>query len=202
MLYQTTMIHGRFQPFHIGHFDYFKKALELTRENLIIGITNPTPELIVEEDASEHRHKKESNPFSFFLRQQMIREAILHDDMTRKYFEKIMIVPFPIHHPQYWDYFFPKNAVQVLCLIEEWSHVKKTRFVNLGYNVHILDACRLTSGTYVRFALREGKNIENLVPKGTLNVLQSVDVQSIIKSYEAEQSAAPDRYSAALHSGR
>ncbi len=36
------MVHGRFQPFHLGHLEYTLKALACS-QTLIVGITNPTP---------------------------------------------------------------------------------------------------------------------------------------------------------------
>ena len=36
------MIHGRFQPFHLGHLEYLKGAAERSDE-VFVGITNPDP---------------------------------------------------------------------------------------------------------------------------------------------------------------
>ena len=36
------MIHGRFQPFHLGHLEYLRGAAERCDE-VFVGITNPDP---------------------------------------------------------------------------------------------------------------------------------------------------------------
>jgi nicotinamide-nucleotide adenylyltransferase len=42
------MVHGRFQPFHSGHLQYALAALQRCA-HLIVGITNPDPSAIVQE---------------------------------------------------------------------------------------------------------------------------------------------------------
>jgi len=58
------MIHGRFQPFHLGHLEYLKGAAERS-EAVFVGITNPDPTRIREESSDPLRHLPESNPFTY-----------------------------------------------------------------------------------------------------------------------------------------
>lgn len=62
------MIYGRFQPFHIGHFDYFKEALRLVDDQLIIGITNSTLEATKNESVDNHRYLASANLYTYFER--------------------------------------------------------------------------------------------------------------------------------------
>ena len=86
------MIHGRFQPFHLGHLTYLRAALERC-ETLII------PATIREEAEASHRHRQEANPYSFFQRQMMIRETLLDEGVD---LQQVVFVPFPINFPERW----------------------------------------------------------------------------------------------------
>ncbi len=66
-LVRWGMIHGRFQPFHLGHLEYLRLAAERS-EMLIVGITNPDPGQIAEEETAQHRHRDEANPYTYFER--------------------------------------------------------------------------------------------------------------------------------------
>ena len=55
MRHRYGMVHGRFQPFHVGHLEYALTALHRC-EHLIVGITNPDPSLVVAESTDPQRH--------------------------------------------------------------------------------------------------------------------------------------------------
>lgn len=186
--YHTTMIHGRFQPFHIGHLDYLIKALEVTENSLIVGITNPYPELILKEPSDDHRHLVQANPFSFFQRYSMIRESILKEASLEKYFTKISIIPFPIHHVDLWKYFIPMNTVQVMSVFEEWDIEKKKRFEQYGFKTHLLECQRLISGTLVRKKIANSNNsheYEKLIPAGTRSILDQPQYYDFVEDIVA-----------------
>lgn len=165
------MIHGRFQPFHVGHFDYLKKALQLIDEQLIIGITNATPESIKNESTDDHRHLSSTNPYTYFERLQMIQESIFALDIPVRELEKIFIVPFPIHEQHLWKFFVSKETVQIMSVLEPWDEEKEQRFKKYGYKTYRLDCSRITSGTIVRRAIKYKQAYQKLVPVGTRNVL-------------------------------
>jgi cytidyltransferase-like protein len=171
--YETTMIHGRFQPFHIGHFCYLKRALSLTKERLIVGITNPHPSLIKKEYTDNHRHLADTNPFTYFNRQTMIRDSILLDYEVKDYFHMIHTVPFPIHDEELWAYYIPPDTVQIVNILEKWDNVKKSRFEKFGYRVHVLNDPRIASGTMIRKRLKEKMGVDEFVPEGTRRYLRS-----------------------------
>ena len=102
------MIHGRFQPFHLGHVTYLRAALERC-QTLIVGITNPDPATIREEAEASHRHRDDANPYSFFQRQTMIRETLLDEGVDLR---RVVFVPFPINFPERWQHYVPPGTVQ------------------------------------------------------------------------------------------
>ena len=70
------MIHGRFQPFHLGHLEYLKGAAAHSDE-VWVGITNPDPTRVKPEPADPLRHLPESNPYTYADRLLMVKAAVL-----------------------------------------------------------------------------------------------------------------------------
>ena len=136
------MVHGRFQPFHTGHLHYTLEALRRS-EHLIIGITNPDPSETQVEETDAQRHTPEANPFTFFERQRMIRAALVDEAVE---LSCVSIVPFPIHTPQRWQYYCPKETVQFIRVFSEWGKEKVARFQEAGWPVEILDSRRTQAG--------------------------------------------------------
>ena len=106
MQFQYGMMLGRFQPFHLEHLRYFRLVREQS-ERIIIGITNPDPSTIVEDESSDHRHLPEENPLTFIERLAMIQDTLRDEGYPM---ERIFIVPFPIHHPERWRCYIPDST--------------------------------------------------------------------------------------------
>lgn len=168
------MVHGRFQPFHRGHLDYLLKALARC-QHLIVGITNPDPFEIEEEPTSSHRHLKESNPFTYFQRVQMVRAALAEQGIDPA---RVTLVPFSITHPEKWPYYLPppRSVVQYLRIFSDWEQSKAERLRANGFAVEVLDegASKEVSGTEVRQAMSAGDGWRRLVPPGVAAVIQRV----------------------------
>jgi nicotinamide-nucleotide adenylyltransferase len=166
------MIHGRFQPFHSGHWKYAHAALARC-DFLIIGITNPDPSLVVPEAADSERHLPEANPFTFFERQRMIQATLVEAAMP---LARVAIVPFPIHHPDRWEYYCPRETVQFIRIFSSWGQEKLQRFRDNGWQVEVLDegAAKEISGSEVRRRMRNGQAWEELVPAGAARVLREI----------------------------
>ena len=168
------MVHGRFQPFHNDHLDYVKKALARC-EHLIIGITNPDPETIKEEETSSHRHRDESNPFTFFQRMSMIRGTLVDEDVP---LERFSFVPFPIHHPEKWRYYLPgrEEVTLFIRVFSDWEQTKVDRFRENGWTVEILDPgeSKGIEATNVRKRFGPNGNWEELVPKAVAEVIKEI----------------------------
>ena len=166
------MVHGRFQPFHRGHLHYTLEAFKRS-EHLIIGITNPDPSETQAEAADTRRHTPEANPFTFFERQWMIRAALVEAAVE---LSRVSIVPFPIHAPERWAYYCPKETVQFIRVFSEWGREKVARLRAAGWRVEVLDpgATKQDSGSTVRRCLRQGQGWEHLVPAGVGAVLKQI----------------------------
>ena len=170
------MVHGRFQPFHTGHLHYTLEALRRS-EHLIIGITNPDPSEMQSEAADAQRHTPEANPFTFFERQWMIRAALVDEALE---LSRVSIVPFPIHAPERWAHYCPKETVQFIRVFSEWGREKVARLQAAGWQVEVLDAgaAKQESGSAVRRCLIQGRGWEHLVPRGVGEVLKQIGAQT------------------------
>ena len=163
------MVHGRFQPFHHGHLEYVLSALQHC-DHLIVGITNPDPSLIVQEPADPDRHLPAANLFTFFERQWMVRAALAE---ARCEAQQVSVVPFPIHHPERWQFYCPPGTRQFVRLFSAWGREKVERFQAMGWPVTVLDAGvkKQVSGTDVRRRLLVGQGWEELVPAAVARIL-------------------------------
>lgn len=169
------MIHGRFQPFHLGHLEYLRGAAERSEE-VFVGITNPDPARIRPEPSDPLRHLPESNPWTYAERLLMVKAAAgeLRLELTR-----VHVVPFPVNEPELWPAYVPDRVTQYIRLFSEWGGTKIERMRAAGYEVVVLDegAEKGVSGADVRAALREGRDWEALVPPGVARVIR--DLQAV-----------------------
>ncbi len=167
------MIHGRFQPFHNGHLEYLGAAVRRC-ENLIVGITNPDPTQVSEEETSQHRHLPESNPFTFFQRSVMIRELLIEEGIP---LERSLIVPFPIHSAERWRYYMPPNVVHYLRVFSPWEQAKVDRLRRQGYVVEVLDpgVSKAVEATEIRRRMADGEGWEELVPPSVARIIHRME---------------------------
>jgi nicotinamide-nucleotide adenylyltransferase len=167
------MIHGRFQPFHVGHLEYLRGAADRCDE-IFVGITNPDRERIKPEAADPFRHLPESNPFTYVERLLMVKAAAgdAGIDLAR-----LHVIPFPVNEPELWNAYVPEDVVQFIRLFSDWGGAKLERLRDAGYEVVVLDegAAKGVSGADVRAALREGGDWERLVPPGVADVLKRLE---------------------------
>jgi nicotinamide-nucleotide adenylyltransferase len=167
------MIHGRFQPFHIGHLEYLRGAAARCDE-IFVGITNPDPERIRPEESDPLRHLPESNPFTYVERLLMV-EAAARDADIDPY--RLHVIPFPVNEPELWRAYVPEDVTQFIRLFSDWGGTKLDRLREAGYEVVVLDegAAKEVSGADVRAAIRDGSDWENLVPPGVAQVLKGLE---------------------------
>jgi cytidyltransferase-like protein len=167
------MIHGRFQPFHLGHLEYLRGAAARSEE-VYVGITNPDPSRVKLEPSDPARHLPESNPWTYAERMLMVKAAAtdLGLDLAR-----VHPIPFPVNEPELWAAYVPAGVTQYIRLFSDWGGTKIDRLREAGYQVVVLDegAEKEISGAEVREALRSGGNWESLVPPGVRHVLRSLD---------------------------
>jgi cytidyltransferase-like protein len=167
------MIHGRFQPFHLGHLEYLRGAAERS-DALWVGITNPDPARVKPEPSDPLRHLPESNPWTYAERMLMVKAAAtdLGVDLAR-----VHVIPFPVNEPELWSAYVPEGVTQYIRLFSEWGGTKLDRLREAGYDVVVLDegVDKEISGADVRRALREGRDWEALVPPGVARVISSLE---------------------------
>jgi nicotinamide-nucleotide adenylyltransferase len=169
-LNRSGMIHGRFQPFHNGHLEYLR-GVAARSDEVFVGITNPDPQRIKEEQSDPLRHLPESNPFTYVERLLMV-EAVAEDEGIR-----VHVIPFPVNEPELWPAYVPAGVTQYLRLFSEWGGTKLERMREAGYDVVVLDEGveKELSGADVRAALREDRDWETLVPPGVARVIRSLE---------------------------
>jgi nicotinamide-nucleotide adenylyltransferase len=167
------MIHGRFQPFHLGHLEYLRGAAERCDE-LFVGITNPDPTRIRHEPSDPARHLPESNPWTYAERLLMVKAAARDLGLG---LERVHVIPFPVNEPDLWPAYVPEDVTQFLRLFSDWGGTKLDRMRAAGYEVVVLDegAEKEVSGADVREALREGGDWETLVPPGVARVIRELE---------------------------
>ena len=167
------MIHGRFQPFHLGHQEYLRGAAERSDE-VFVGITNPDPTRIRHEPSDPARHLPESNPWTYAERLLMVKAAArdLGLDLAR-----VHVIPFPVNEPELWPAYVPDGVTQYLRLFSEWGGTKLERLRDAGYEVVVLDqgAEKEISGADVRAALREGGDWESFVSPAVAQVIRELE---------------------------
>jgi cytidyltransferase-like protein len=163
------MIHGRFQPFHVGHLEYLVAAAARCRR-LAVGVTNPDGFPARPEPDDPERHLPESNPFTYDERRRMVEAAAAEVGVG-----PVEVFPFPITEPGLWDDHVPAGAVQLVRVLSPWGASKLARLRERGLATVVLDAPggKGVSGAQVRAAMRAGDDWRSLVPPAVAAVIDS-----------------------------
>ncbi len=167
------MIHGRFQPFHLGHLEYLRGAAARSDE-IFVGITNPDPQRVKPEVSDPTRHLPESNPYTYVERLLMVEAAAADLGLDPA---RVHVVPFPVNEPELWPAYVPDGVTQYLRLFSEWGGIKLDRMREAGYEVVVLDegAAKEVSGAEVRSAMQADGNWRALVPPGVALILTRLE---------------------------
>ena len=157
---------GRFQPFHLGHLDAVLFGLSRA-ENLFICI------------GSSNKSNERKNPFSAEERREMITLSI-EPSITDRI--KIFDIPDVGDHEK-WTFEIDKTVPKydVVFTNDEFT---KTLFEKRGMNVIpvVLKDREKFSGTNVRQLIADGKNWQDLVPRGAKKVLDMIDAKNRLKN--------------------
>jgi cytidyltransferase-like protein len=176
------VIHGRFQPPHKGHLEYLLAGKEKC-DFLYIGIANPDPGLTAANSSNPQRSLPNSNPFSYWERLLMLREAMLEAGVSRQAFE---IVPFPINYPKLIKYYVPSDATFFVTIYDEWGHEKVKVLRSLGITVDIMwerpMSDRLTTGTEIRSLMKKQEPWQHLVPNAVFSVVKQLNLEFKIRN--------------------
>lgn len=153
--YQLASVHGRFQPPHLDHLEYIEAGLELS-EHLVIGITQPTIELLNDCPEDPHRAETPANPFSYEERCELITVMLIAQGYPDSRFS---FIPFPIETPAKLEQRLAKSTPCLTTIRDQWNIVKIERLRSLGYLVDVLWDRRGQigiQGTNVRTKVRNG----------------------------------------------
>jgi cytidyltransferase-like protein len=167
-------IHGRFQPFHNGHLNYARAALEKCNF-LYVGITQVERDSMKRFDSAPHRSQVDSNPFSYFERKILIEAGLTGEGISP---DKFSVIPFPIEKGELLVEFFPRNSVCFTTIHSEWNKTKIELLTDLGYDVRVLDdpdrwPLERQSATVIRELLRaRDPRWKDLVPKAIANLIE------------------------------
>ena len=187
MIQGDGMIHGRFQPFHNGHLQHAKRALKRVQKGnkLYIGITKP---FLTDNGTSigdDHRDNKDSNPYTFEERREMILKTIELDPEISDRLDDIVVIPWSMNNEQELnmlvDAFFPKrDMIQFMNIIpgDGWEYEKEKILQGMGFktvNLVKIEQPRITSATEVR-TLKKAKDLTWMkkVPEGTRKVIEKL----------------------------
>jgi len=165
---KKSVIHGRFQLLHLDHIKYLMEGFKRS-DYMTIGITNFEPIAGVtggnDKLAQMSHFKRESNPFTYYERMQMIMRSLKGEGVPQEMYD---ITPFPIEFPERINNYAPKNATYLMTIDDEWGREKLKRLQGLGLKTEVMwertHADRFTSGTVVRELIAGNKPWEHLVP--------------------------------------
>ena len=184
-----AVIHGRFQPLHIGHMEYLLAGKALC-DVLIIGITNPDPWQMGNEETDVNRGALDSNPCTFYERFMMVEASMVEAGIPREAFR---IVPFPHSYPERLRYYSPADALYFLSIYDSWGETKLERFRDLGLPVHVLwrREEKVTSGSHIRKLIQTSGNWEQWVSKATARVIREFGIDERIRNSQAASLSVP-----------
>jgi nicotinamide-nucleotide adenylyltransferase len=170
-----AVVHGRFQPFHLEHLAYCELALR-RGDALVVGITNFDPALFEVEAANPRRHEPAANPFSYWERTLMIRDALLQAGVPPARFT---LVALPIHHPERWPDYVPtdpRHALHILRVFSAWEEEKARRLAAAGWRVEaIRGEAKVIAATEVRARIAANQPWEHLVPEAVRAWIMRLD---------------------------
>ena len=146
---------GRFQPFHLGHLQDIKNALEEVDE-LIIGI------------GSSNEENTKENPFTVRERFEMIN-LVLAVNNIKKY---IVFTILDVHDDTKWvkhiETVVPK--FDIVYTGNKWTE----RCFKGKYEVKKVNMLKGVSSTIIRHKILKNKNWQSLVPKEVVDFISKI----------------------------
>lgn len=186
----VAVIHGRFQPLHLGHMEYLLAGAALC-DVLIVGITSPDPWQAGDEPTDVSRGRPESNPCTFYERYLMLEGALLDAGIPPR---AIRIVPFPHSYPERLRYYAPTDALYLLSIYDRWGETKLERFASLGLRTYVLwrRKEKPITGSKIRDSIRTANNWQRWVPPATAHVIRKFQIDERIRQAVPHDGATPD----------
>jgi cytidyltransferase-like protein len=193
--FETGSVHGRFQPFHNGHLEYVRAALDRC-EFLYLGITQFHRRRLVQVDGSDavHRAQPQSNPLTYFERVDIGTRLLQSEGVAR---DRFMIIPFPIEEPDELQDFLP-NAVPIFTTTyDAWNERKIAVLESQGYKVVNLWTRTVKEkefeGREIRRLLAAGDpSWRDHVPEVVATVLEELRVSDRLVALQSAQTLGAD----------
>lgn len=181
-LYETGVIHGRFQVLHNDHLKYLLAGKALC-QHLVVGITNPDPLLVKKEQVDPQRSDPLANPLTYYERYCLIKEVLSAEGLPPAAFS---IVPLPINLPERYRYYVPMEAVFFITIYDGWGERKLHYFQSLGLQTHILRRVSaqekgLSAGD-IRNAMVKGEPWAQWVPTAAEPLLRHLKIAQRLQS--------------------
>ncbi len=181
MNHPVGVIHGRFQVLHNDHLKYLLAGKSLC-EHMIIGITNPDPNLTAMESTDPARSSRENNPLTYSERSQMVQAALAEAQVPAQEFN---IVPLPICQPELMKNYAPTDAVYYLTIYDNWGREKKRRLESLNLKTHVMwqkeTQEKGLTGTQVRQAILKGRGWRDMVPSAVARLVEKWNLQKRLR---------------------
>ena len=181
------VVHGRFQPLHLGHLEYLLAA-QGACDVLLVGITNPDPWQTTFEATDPARGEPVANPCTYYERLLMVEGALVECGVARSRFR---VVPFPHSYPERLGHYVPAGALMLMTIYDEWGESKLERFHRVGLRTHVLwrREEKITTGSAIREAIVDRRPWEDLVPAATARVIREHGVEERIRRMARERGA-------------
>jgi len=176
-------VHGRFQPFHLEHFEYVMEAKKRC-DFLWIGITRFDVAAPGITRLGTHRDEPENNPLTYYERVKTITMSLDDAGVARN---EYAFVPFPIETPASLKGFLPTTVRCFTTICEDWNRKKIAVLEGAGYVVQVLwERDKKITGTDVRNLLAAGdERWRDLVPPGTARALAEFDIADRLRQLRA-----------------
>lgn len=182
MIEPVGVLHGRFQPLHLGHLEYLLAGARAC-ETLVVGITNPDPWNITFEPTDPARGRAAANPCTYYERVLMVEGALADSGVSRS---RMRIVPFPHGMPERLFYYAPRDALYFLTIYDVWGEEKLRRFHALGLHTCTLwrRAEKFTTGSEIRRRIRANEQWNGLVPPAVAGVIAERGIAERIRGVD------------------
>lgn len=174
--YHEGSVHGRFQPLHKGHLNYFLAAKEYC-DFMWVGITQYDIHSLLESPNDPHRQERMHNPLTFFERVEMITNALSDNGLKLDEFD---IVPFPIETPECLPDFLPTTVPIFTTIYDQWNRHKIEVLKERGYEIIVLweDTTKIFDGITIRELIYVGdESWKQKVPLATIDVIEKYHIR-------------------------
>lgn len=180
-LLPAAVVHGRFQPLHLGHMKYLLAGADRC-STLIVGITNPDPWQVKAEPTDPGRGQAQANPCTYYERYLMVAAALSAAGLAP---DRLRIVPFPHSFPERLRYYVPAEAVHLLTIYDDWGEAKLSRLSSLGFTVEVMwrREHKPISGAMVRDRILRNSRWEELVPPAVASVIKQHGIDARIRGW-------------------